>query len=197
MQNKAIDIIREWDPAKAEAYLKVNTNPWTNGVLDIKTIEMLNLRWPERRLHKSPAGTDAPSHQGRMAEEIAAFEKKKWSGRSEESLGLLADRIGAAERLPCLGIEVLETSALLRVPSGNSQRVSDLRRRVTVSGVATQKTVYARRIVPRANKRLNLRRKLEAPPGFEPGMEVLRIFVELSILLTGLVLWSRMMVGLP
>ena len=23
---------REWDPAKAEAYLKVNTNPWTNGV---------------------------------------------------------------------------------------------------------------------------------------------------------------------
>ncbi len=40
-QTKAIDNVREWDPAKAEAYLKVNTNPWTNGVLDIKTIELM------------------------------------------------------------------------------------------------------------------------------------------------------------
>jgi len=41
MQTKAIDTVREWDPAKAEAYLKVNTNPWKNGVLDIKTIELI------------------------------------------------------------------------------------------------------------------------------------------------------------
>ena len=41
MQTKAIDTVREWDPAKAEAYLKVNTNPWTNGVLDIKGIELI------------------------------------------------------------------------------------------------------------------------------------------------------------
>ena len=41
MQTRAIDIVREWEPAKAEAYLKVNTNPWTNGVLDIKTIELI------------------------------------------------------------------------------------------------------------------------------------------------------------
>ena len=41
MQTKAIDTVREWDPAKADAYLKVNTNPWTNGVLDIKTIELM------------------------------------------------------------------------------------------------------------------------------------------------------------
>jgi alkylhydroperoxidase/carboxymuconolactone decarboxylase family protein YurZ len=40
-QTKAIDTVREWDPAKAEAYLKVNTNPWTNGVLDIKSIELI------------------------------------------------------------------------------------------------------------------------------------------------------------
>jgi alkylhydroperoxidase/carboxymuconolactone decarboxylase family protein YurZ len=40
-QTKAIDTVREWDPAKAEAYLKVNTNPWKNGVLDIKTIELM------------------------------------------------------------------------------------------------------------------------------------------------------------
>jgi len=40
-QTKAIDIVREWDPAKAEACLKVNTNPWTNGVLDLKTIELM------------------------------------------------------------------------------------------------------------------------------------------------------------
>jgi len=40
-QTKAIDTVRKWDPAKAEAYLKVNTNPWTNGVLDLKTIELI------------------------------------------------------------------------------------------------------------------------------------------------------------
>ena len=40
-QTMAIDTVRKWDPAKAEAYLKVNTNPWTNGVLDIKTIELI------------------------------------------------------------------------------------------------------------------------------------------------------------
>lgn len=40
-QTSAIDTVREWDPAKADAYLKVNTNPWTNGVLDIKTIELM------------------------------------------------------------------------------------------------------------------------------------------------------------
>ena len=41
MQTRAIDTVREWDPAKAEAYLRVNTNPWTNGVLDIKSIELI------------------------------------------------------------------------------------------------------------------------------------------------------------
>jgi alkylhydroperoxidase/carboxymuconolactone decarboxylase family protein YurZ len=40
-QTRAIDTVREWDPAKAEAYLKVNTNPWQNGVLDIKSIELM------------------------------------------------------------------------------------------------------------------------------------------------------------
>jgi alkylhydroperoxidase/carboxymuconolactone decarboxylase family protein YurZ len=40
-QTKAIDTVREWDPAKADAYLNVNTNPWKNGVLDIKTIELM------------------------------------------------------------------------------------------------------------------------------------------------------------
>ena len=40
-QTEAIETVRKWDPAKAEAYLRVNTNPWTNGVLDIKTIELL------------------------------------------------------------------------------------------------------------------------------------------------------------
>ena len=70
--------------------------------------------------------------------------------------------------------EVQKTSALPRCRSGNSQRVSDLRSRVTVSGWQFE-TVCARRIVPRTNKRLNFRRKLEAPPGFEPGMEVLQI----------------------
>ena len=327
-QNKAIDIIREWDPAKAEAYLKVNTNPWTNGVLDIKTIELIcvglnaactNLQpEPTRRHIRAALQAGATRHEIQLVIEGAAFmaihscslgapmllEEGKAAGKTPTvkkvttpsadmmkakglwntawdpffnldplwtdqffaavggiydgktlqpkfvellsialdasvthmyapgtrrhikgalALGATMEEImetlkiatsfgqrrstwryrswrrkllhsrrrnslvapkrvsahwrtgtGAAERLPCLGIEVLETSALPHGASGNSQRVSALRRRVTASGWEFE-TVCARRIVPRTNKRLNLRGKLEAPPGFEPGMEVLQI----------------------
>ena len=69
MQTKAIDTVREWDPAKAEAYLKVNTNPWTNGVLDIKSIELIcvglnaactNLQPEPTRRHIRPHFKRAP-----------------------------------------------------------------------------------------------------------------------------------------
>ena len=69
MQTKAIDTVREWDPAKAEAYLKVNTNHWTNGVLDIKSIELIcvglnaactNLQPEPTRRHIRPHFKRAP-----------------------------------------------------------------------------------------------------------------------------------------
>ena len=82
-QNKAIDIVREWDPAKAEAYLKVNTNPWTNGVLDIKTIELIcvglnaactNLQpEPTRRHIRAALQAGATRHEIQLVIEGAAF----------------------------------------------------------------------------------------------------------------------------
>lgn len=33
--------LQKWDPTWAESYLKMTTNPWKNGVLDIKTIELI------------------------------------------------------------------------------------------------------------------------------------------------------------
>ena len=82
-QNKAIDIIREWDPAKAEAYLKVNTNPWTNGVLDIKTIELIcvglnaactNLQpEPTRRHIRAALQAGATRHEIQLVIEGSAF----------------------------------------------------------------------------------------------------------------------------
>jgi alkylhydroperoxidase/carboxymuconolactone decarboxylase family protein YurZ len=36
-----MDKLQEWDPTWAESYLKMTTNPWENGVLDIKTIELI------------------------------------------------------------------------------------------------------------------------------------------------------------
>ena len=66
-QNKAIDIIREWDSAKAEAYLKVRHESLLDERCSRHQDHRADQRWPERRLHKSPAGTHAPSHQGRAA----------------------------------------------------------------------------------------------------------------------------------
>ncbi len=33
--------LQEWDPVWAEQYLDMTTNPWKNGILDIKTIELI------------------------------------------------------------------------------------------------------------------------------------------------------------
>jgi alkylhydroperoxidase/carboxymuconolactone decarboxylase family protein YurZ len=33
--------LREWDPAWAEQCFKMTTNPWTNGILPLKTIELI------------------------------------------------------------------------------------------------------------------------------------------------------------
>ena len=44
---------------------------------------------------------------------------------------------------------------------------------------------------------LHSRLGLEAPPGFEPGMEVLQTGTGLSIVMPGFVCWSLMMLGFP
>ena len=40
-QNAAMNQLQAWDLAWAEEYSKMATNPWVNGVLDIKTIELI------------------------------------------------------------------------------------------------------------------------------------------------------------
>lgn len=40
-QNAAMNPLQAWDLAWAEEYSKMATNPWINGVLDVKTIELI------------------------------------------------------------------------------------------------------------------------------------------------------------
>jgi alkylhydroperoxidase/carboxymuconolactone decarboxylase family protein YurZ len=37
----AFSLLREWDPAWADKCLPMTTNPWTNGILPLKTIELI------------------------------------------------------------------------------------------------------------------------------------------------------------
>lgn len=39
--NTNLDKLLEWDPVWTEQYLPMTSNPWTNGILDIKTIELI------------------------------------------------------------------------------------------------------------------------------------------------------------
>ena len=40
-QDSAWDTFREWDPEYAEAYGRMAANPWTNGILSLKEIELI------------------------------------------------------------------------------------------------------------------------------------------------------------
>jgi alkylhydroperoxidase/carboxymuconolactone decarboxylase family protein YurZ len=53
----AVEQLREWDPAWTEQYLKVTTNPWTNGILPRKTIEMICLAVNAACTNLNPDGT--------------------------------------------------------------------------------------------------------------------------------------------
>jgi len=41
--DSAVDQLREWDPEWADACVKMTTNPWTNGVLSRKFVELVSL----------------------------------------------------------------------------------------------------------------------------------------------------------
>ena len=40
---RALDLLREWDPAWAETCLRMTTNPWQSGVLSRKTVELISI----------------------------------------------------------------------------------------------------------------------------------------------------------
>jgi alkylhydroperoxidase/carboxymuconolactone decarboxylase family protein YurZ len=52
-----MDKLQEWDPVWAESYLKMTTNPWKNGVLDVKTIELICIGLNAACTNLQPDGT--------------------------------------------------------------------------------------------------------------------------------------------
>ena len=57
-----LDTLEQWDPAWADACVKMSTNPWTSGVLSRK--RRVNQSRAERRMHKSQSRRHAPPHSG-------------------------------------------------------------------------------------------------------------------------------------
>jgi alkylhydroperoxidase/carboxymuconolactone decarboxylase family protein YurZ len=53
----ALNKLREWDPAWAEQAVKMTTNPWTDGVLPVKFIELVSVGLNAGRTNISPEGT--------------------------------------------------------------------------------------------------------------------------------------------
>ena len=52
----SLDKLREWDPAWAEHCVKMVTNPWTDGVLPIKFIELVSVGLNAGRTNLNPEG---------------------------------------------------------------------------------------------------------------------------------------------
>jgi alkylhydroperoxidase/carboxymuconolactone decarboxylase family protein YurZ len=53
----ALSKLREWDPAWAEQAVKMTTNPWTDGVLPAKFIELVLVELNASRTNLNPEGT--------------------------------------------------------------------------------------------------------------------------------------------
>jgi alkylhydroperoxidase/carboxymuconolactone decarboxylase family protein YurZ len=53
----ALSELREWDPAWAELAVKITTNPWTDGVLPRKFIELVSVGLNASRTNLNPEGT--------------------------------------------------------------------------------------------------------------------------------------------
>ncbi len=51
----ALGKLREWDPAWAEQCVKMTTNPWTEGVLPAKFIELVSIGLNSARTNLNPA----------------------------------------------------------------------------------------------------------------------------------------------
>jgi len=53
----ALSKLREWDPAWADLALKITTNPWTDGVLPVKFVELVSVGLNASRTNLNPEGT--------------------------------------------------------------------------------------------------------------------------------------------
>lgn len=55
--DSSLDYLYEWESAWAEQYLQMVTNPWQNGILDIKTIELICIGLNTASTNLQPNGT--------------------------------------------------------------------------------------------------------------------------------------------
>lgn len=53
----ALNQLREWDAAWAEQCVKMTTNPWTDGILPVKFIELVSIALNAARTNLNPEGT--------------------------------------------------------------------------------------------------------------------------------------------
>lgn len=53
----ALDKLREWDPGWAGSYISMSTNPWTNGILPLKEIELICVALEASCTNLNPDGT--------------------------------------------------------------------------------------------------------------------------------------------
>jgi hypothetical protein len=52
----ALNQFQEWDPARAERTVKMTTNPWMDGILPIKLIELVSVGLNASRTNLNPEG---------------------------------------------------------------------------------------------------------------------------------------------
>src|SRR5215467_2424725 len=55
--DSAVEQLREWDPKWADACVKMTTNPWTNGVLSRKLVELISVGVNAACTNLNPDGT--------------------------------------------------------------------------------------------------------------------------------------------
>ena len=53
----ALNQLKEWDPAWAEHTVKMTTNPWTDGILPVKFIELVSVGLNASCTNLNPEGT--------------------------------------------------------------------------------------------------------------------------------------------
>src|SRR5258708_19430267 len=53
----ALNQLKEWDPAWAEHSVKVTTNPWMDGILPVKFIELISVGLNASRTNLNPERT--------------------------------------------------------------------------------------------------------------------------------------------
>lgn len=89
----ALTQLREWDPDWADKYTRMSTNPWTNGILPPKTVELICIALDAACTNLQSAGT---RHHIRAALEAGATrEEILWVLKAAAGLAIHSCSLGA------------------------------------------------------------------------------------------------------